>query len=451
VTTKGNRMKIRAFFFLILFTQIVSGNAPETWVKTDWDHNVLNTAISASYLSSFEKELILEINKVRSNPTKYSKEYIAPLKSNAQLKEFNFNGYIKDLYMFYKPEKPIPGIDADKLSSNLIHNRLNFRWYPSRNFTFAMEARNRLFFGQLIREFPQYEEYIDNDRGVVDLSGTIISGNEWFLHSMIDRAWIEYIKGNWQIRGGRQRINWGLNLVWNPNDIFNTFSYFDFDYEERPGTDAVKIQYYTGFTSSAELVYKIGNNANETAVAGMYRFSKFSYDFQFLGGWVGKDLVLGTGWTGDIEGGGFRGEASWFIPRNDKVYSKEALVASISGDYTFKNSLYLHGSVLYNTHGTTGKAGGRQFFEHDISVKNLSMGRWNLFSQISYPFTPLFSGNISGIMNPCDGSFFLGPTLTYSLGNNLELMATGQLFFGETVTEYGELGKALFGRLKWSF
>ena len=281
------------------------------------------------------------------------------LNGSAQLKKFTLNGYIRDLYMYYHPENPIPGIDAASLSSNLIHNRLNFRWYPVQELTFALEARNRMFFGQLIRDFPQYETVVDNDRGVVDLSGTIISGNEWFLHSMIDRAWIDYMKGNWAVRIGRQRINWGLNLVWNPNDIFNTFSYFDFDYEERPGTDAVKIQYYTGFTSSAELVYKIGKNADETAVAGMYRFSKFSYDFQFLGGWVGKDFVFGSGWTGDIKGGGFRGELSWFIPREEGSGSEEAFVGSVSGDYTFKNSLYLHGAILFNSQGAKGKAGSR--------------------------------------------------------------------------------------------
>ncbi len=373
------------------------------------------------------------------------------LTGNAQLKKWNFNGYIKDLYMFYKPRNPIPGFDAEKLSSNLVHNRLNFRWYPSGHWTFALEARNRLFFGQMIREFPQYEAFVDRDPGIIDLSGTLVSGNEWFLHSMIDRAWIDYMKGNWQIRAGRQRINWGMNLVWNPNDIFNTFNYIDFDYEERPGSDAVKIQYYTGFTSSAELVWKIGKTTNETAIAGLYRFSKFSYDFQFLGGWVGKDFVVGGGWTGNIKGGGFRGEASWFIPREASVESNEAFVASFSGDYTFKNSLYLHGAFLFNSQGATGKAGGRNFFDPDISAKNLSPARYNLFGQVSYPFTPLISGDFSGMLNPSDGSSFIGPSLTCSLGNNLGLMLTGQLFLGEKGTEYGEMGKAIYGRVKWSF
>jgi hypothetical protein len=388
-------------------------------------------------------------------------KYIFPLflffslATNAQLKKITYSGYVKDLYMFYKPETQIPGIDADHLSSNLIHNRLNFRWYATSELTFAVEARNRLFSGQLVRKFSRYKEFVDTDPGYFDLSHTMASGKSWFLHSMIDRAWVDFTKGKWQITAGRQRINWGINLVWNPNDIFNTFDYFDFDYEERPGSDALKIKYYTGVTSSAELVYKIQQNVledkTESTFAGRYRFSKFRYDFQFIAGRMPNDYVLGGGWMGDIKGGGFRGEVSWFVPHEEDNGSEEALVATVSGDYTFKNSLYVHAAVLYNSLGVTGKAGAREFFDQNISAKRLSPARCNIFGQLSYPFTPLFSGSFSGMLNPSDGSSFFGPSLTYSLGNNLELMGTGQLFFGDEGTEYGELGKALYGRLKWAF
>ncbi|NLN31694.1 MAG: hypothetical protein GX158_10785 [Bacteroidales bacterium] len=372
----------------------------------------------------------------------------------SQTDKLTLNGYVKELFMYYKPELPLPGTDANHLSSNLIHNRLNFRWYASNELTFAVEARNRLFSGQLIREFGFYKDFIDSDPGYFDLAFTAASGKSWFLHSMVDRAWIDFTRGKLQIVAGRQRINWGINLVWNPNDIFNTFDYFDFDYEERPGSDALKIKYYTGVTSSAELVYKAGrdtDNGLESFFAGRYRFSKFRYDFQFLGGWMPYDYVVGGGWMGDIRCGGFRGEVSWFIPKESDNNSEEALVATISGDYTFKNSIYAHGAILYNSSGKTGKAGTREFFDMNISAKMLSPARLNLFGQISYPFTPLFSGSFSGILNPSDGSSFMGPVFTYSIGNNLELMVTGQLFFGEEGTEYGELGKAAYGRLKWAF
>ncbi|WP_319503088.1 hypothetical protein [uncultured Draconibacterium sp.] len=366
-----------------------------------------------------------------------------------------FYGYIKDLGMYYHPGEPIP-VSADKsldyLFLNEIHNRLNFRWYASEKLTIALEARNRIYMGQMIREFPNYEDFVDTDNGYLDMGTVLISADNWFLHTMLDRAWIDYNSGKLQVRLGRQRINWGTNLVWNPNDVFNTFSYFDFDYEERPGTDGVRLQYYTGVTSSAELVYKIGHNNDETAIAGMYRFSKFNYDIQFLGGWVGKDYVLGGGWAGDIKGAGFRGEATWFRPRDDEDPENfETFVASVSADYTFPNSLYLHFGTLFNSYGTTGDAGGRSFFAPDISAKMLSLGKYQLFGQISYPLTPLFSANMSTMLNPCDGSSFLGPSLTYSLGNNWELMINGQLFLGRKGTEYGDYGQAVYARIKWAF
>ena len=376
-------------------------------------------------------------------------------KSATAQSNISVDGYIKELSMYYKPVQAMPVSASDSLNYlflSQIHNRINFRWYASSKLTFALEARNRIFFGQMVREFPDYEDYIEEDNGYLDLGTVLISQNSWFLHTMLDRAWVDYTSGKWQIRLGRQRINWGTNLVWNPNDVFNTFSYFDFDYEERPGTDGVRIQYYTSVTSSAELVYKVGHNNNETAVAGMYRFLKSSYDIQFMGGWVGKDYVLGGGWSGDIKGGGFRGEATWFKPRdNSDPENFESFVASISGDYTLRNSLYLHAAFLFNSHGTTGDAGGRGFFTPDISAKMLSLGRYQLFAQASYPFTPLFSGNMAAMLNPCDGSSFLGPSLTYSIGNNWEVMLNGQLFLGRTGTEYGDFGQAVFARLKWSF
>ena len=375
---------------------------------------------------------------------------IFPLQAFVQESKWTLNGYVKELYMFYSPENAIPGIDRDYLATNIIHNRLNLKWYASSKLTTVVEMRNRLMFGTLVKDFPDYQSTIDVDHGLVDLSWISAQSSSWFIHSMIDRAYLNYNSGKWQFRVGRQRVNWGVNLVWNPNDIFNSFSYFDFDYEERPGTDALRVQYYTGTTSSAELVYKPGRDQAHTAMAGMYRFTSWNYDFQFIGGQAGNDWIFGGGWAGDIRGAGFRGEFTHFEPLNDR--SDRATVASVSADYTFKNSLYLHTSILYNSAGKTGKAGGMDvFFNPEMSAKQLSFARYSLFGQVSKPITPLFSGSFSGIVNPSDGSFYFGPALTYSLLDNLELMLTGQLFFGDAGTEFGNIGQIAFGRLKWSF
>ena len=370
----------------------------------------------------------------------------------SQDRSWTLNGYVKELFMYYKPEQQIEGFNMNEFMTNTIHNRLNFKWYTTDKLTTVIEMRNRIIFGNLVKDFQDYQSSINVDNGYFDLSFVPLDGKSWFLHSMIDRAYLDWNSGKWEIRLGRQRVNWGVNLVWNPNDVFNTFSYFDFDYEERPGTDAARVQYYVGATSSAELVYKIGKSTNDMALAGLYHFTSWNYDFQFLGGWVGSDMVVGTGWAGDIEGAGFRGEITHFIPRQGQTDSKTATVASISADYTFPNSLYIHSSILYNSIGAKGKAGGFDpFFNTNLSAKHLSYAQYSLFGQVSYPITPLFSTNITGIINPNDGSWYFGPALTYSLQSNLELMATSQLFFGEEGTEFGDIGKLVFARLKWSF
>jgi len=74
----------------------------------------------------------------------------------------------------------------------------------------------------------------DNDPGFVDMSRNIVSGSSYFLNITADRFWLDYHQQGLDLRLGRQRINWGQTFVWNANDVFNSYSFFDFDYEERP-------------------------------------------------------------------------------------------------------------------------------------------------------------------------------------------------------------------------
>ncbi|MDR3177634.1 MAG: CAP domain-containing protein [Campylobacteraceae bacterium] len=71
---------------------ILSENAPAVDKRETnhegWDISYLDTARGAEYLTSIEKDVILEMNKVRSNPKKYADLYIKP-----RLKYYNGNTY----------------------------------------------------------------------------------------------------------------------------------------------------------------------------------------------------------------------------------------------------------------------------------------------------------------------------------------------------------------------
>src|SRR4030042_6825641 len=203
------------------------------------------------------------------------------------------------------------------LNENLVHNRLNFRGYIGNTVTFSAELRNRLFTGDLVRLGKDYTEMIGADDGLVDMSWNVIEKQSFLFNTTVDRLWIDLHFGNFQVTAGRQRINWGQTFVWNPNDIFNAYSFFDFDYVEKPGSDAVRLPYFPSSSSAIELAVKADSEKDVTA-AGLYRFNKWGYDIQFLAGMVdGEDIVIGTGWSGAIGSISFRGAASWFAPYKD--------------------------------------------------------------------------------------------------------------------------------------
>lgn len=368
-------------------------------------------------------------------------------RAQTESRKIAVDGYLKFLQTIFYQD-----FNHNWMTDNLIHNRINFHWYPSSKITGTIEFRNRIFYGDFVKTIPGYKESVTRDNGFVDLSFNWSDGYSYLLNSTIDRLYFDYIAGDFQARAGRQRINWGQNLVWNPNDVLNAYSYFDFDYEERPGTDAVKLQYYTGFTSHGELIYQFGDSLENMSFAGLYKFTKMKYDIQVLGGYVRDDWVLGTGWSGNIGGAAFRGEFTYFHANNPNMSNRNQLVGSVSGDYTFKNQLYAHLAVIYNSLGRTKNIHFNQdLFLEGTTAKNLTPSRVEIFGQVSYPFTPLITGNFAGIVNPFDKSFFFGPGFTISLQNNLELFLFGQFFEGSENTEYGNIGKLLYWRLKWSF
>ena len=54
----------------------------------NWDLEILDTAANEEYLTGLEKDIILEMNKVRTNPKKYAELYIQP-----RLKYYNGRSY----------------------------------------------------------------------------------------------------------------------------------------------------------------------------------------------------------------------------------------------------------------------------------------------------------------------------------------------------------------------
>lgn len=366
--------------------------------------------------------------------------------------QWMMKGYVKGLSAMQTL-----GDEGEIALENTLHNRFDVNWYMSDKFTFTVGMRNRIIVGNNVTLIPGYADYIARDNGYIDLSWLWAETDSWIGVTQLDRLMLDFTAGNLQITLGRQRINWGQTFVWNPNDLFNTYSYFDFDYEERPGSDALRIQYYLGMSSKLELSTSLNSDKKLTSV-GLYRFNTGGYDLQFLGGiYTETDYVLGGGWSGSIKGGGFSGEITYFHPMDREEDPDSEVTATIHYDYTFRSSLNLQFEALYNGFGQDDLASGiGELVFQDLSPKNLFPTQLAFFGSGAYDVTPLFRVMLAGIYGPEGNFYYVGPTLIYSLSNTMELTGVGQYYSSDEVfDEDGEplitTGAALFVRFKWSF
>ncbi len=356
-------------------------------------------------------------------------------------------GYIKDMQISSF------GNDLSYIiNDNLIHNRLNFRIYPFKNTQAALEIRNRIFTGESVNLNPMYGEQMDVDNGVADMSWLLINEPSLVLLSQVDRAWLNWHNDKWEITAGRQRINWGTNLFWNCNDLFNAYSLVDFDYEELPGADALRIQRYFKNNGGMDLAVKASPDSNEWVGAIKWNFNKWQYDFQLLGGWWYEDVALGAGWAGNMGNAGLKGEATWFQPRTNWKDTTGTLSASISSDYVFSNQMFLTVGCLYNSNGLDKDSlqNGQNLLLRPLTAKNLMPTKFSSIVNITCPVTPLLNASMMALYSPGVNVVFVMPSVGYSLSDNWELSIFGQSFWMEA-DNFKNVNNGAFIRIKGSF
>jgi len=359
-------------------------------------------------------------------------------------KIFSLNGYVSTMQSVI-----FDSLSGPFVIDNLIHNRLNFKIYINNNITLDTELRNRLYIGDMVRSSPTYSDIVASDEGFIDMSWNLMNEPSFFLNTTIDRLWIDFNYDKFQARIGRQRINWGQTLVWNPNDIFNAYSFFEFDYIERPGSDAIRLQYFPGFSSAIEIAVKADYDDRVTAAA-LYRFNKSGYDFQFLSGYFNsEDFVAGAGWSGAFGSVSFRGEMSWFQPIEHFTDSTGTGIFTIGFDKVFKNNSMLQFQFMY-CNNPADYENFLSFYTGSLSTKELAFSKFTPFGLYSYPITPLLTISVSGMLFPDLEGYFGGSSLDFSMAENVDFSLYWQHFSSEVNNLKTRMNLG-FLRIKYSF
>ncbi|MCU0460050.1 MAG: hypothetical protein MUE37_13285 [Bacteroidales bacterium] len=335
------------------------------------------------------------------------------------------------------------------INSSMLHNRLNFKAYAGNHVTLALEMRNRFVTGDMIKFDPAYAGSLAADDGWIDMSWNIFSGGSYALNTMIDRAYINFTAGNLEIRAGRQRINWSQALIWNPNDIFNTYSFFDFDYVERPGSDALRLTYSTGPASAVETVVKV-DAANRITAAALGRFSLLNTDLQFLAGVTDDDfLTAGTGFSGAIGSFSIRGEATLFAPFRGADEEKNIFIATLGIDKAFSDKVTTLAQVMYSGNPIDLNS-FTELYEGGLTARQLAFSKFSAAGQISYSPVPLLSISLSAIWYPDLDGYYAGPSIDFSLAENVDFSFLWQHFNSTIAGEETRINLG-FIRIRYSF
>lgn len=363
-------------------------------------------------------------------------------------KKWDLGGYVK-----YMATATVPD-GADNLYDNLVHQRFNYEYRFSPNLRFNAGMRNRLFWGDTA-EIPGYGELFGLDPGYLDLSWNWVDENGVVGNTQFDRLYLNWKKDDWQLRGGRFRINWAMTQLWNPNDIFNSYSIYDFDYEERAGSDAVMVSKKLGFASGFDLVYNPSKDHELTSYAGRYLWNRSGWDLQLIGGKSNLDWVIGGGFAGDIRGAGVRGELSWFEPTQDEWQGEtltSSSVASLESDYSFGGRRNWIGRVaVLHISNPMDPGDALAFLNLPLTARTLSFTNWTGYADIGFDISPLSRITFSGSAYD-DGSYFVGVNGSYSLADNWQLLGVLQRFDGSASSLFGESASTLvFAQVKWSF
>jgi len=370
-----------------------------------------------------------------------------------QPKKLEFNGYIN-----YNQSITMADL---WLMNNQIHNRLNAKYYLDSSLTFVAEGRNRIFYGDQVRLSPKMQEQLNAKTGYLNLNTSFGDKNNWVAASMLDRLYLDYTHNKVQLTIGRQRINWGRCVAWNPNDVFNTASYFDVDYMEKSGSDAIRLQYYKSETDKLEFAIKLDNNEKITA-AGLYKFNKYNYDWQIITGLLQEeDAFVGLGWEGYIKSFSFRGESNYLYPTNSNLDTAGIFIASIGTDYMTNNSIFIQAEFIYSQYAKNYNLEYMLTQDPSIllgggssnivsNVKTISFDQYSALITAQYSINPLLNAGLSGMYFFDAKGYFINPSLRYSIAQNCELSLIGQ-YFNIEVFKQRESFFMLYGLLSYSF
>lgn len=255
----------------------------------------------------------------------------------------------------------------------------------------------------------------------------------------IDRLFFSFSLPGADIVVGRQAVGWGMGRLWSPLDVFAPLTATDIDREERRGIDAIKLTLPFSQTAFLEVVLAAGLHTTDdgddeitwsaSSLAWLLRWNLWGLDWMLMAGKVGPDRVVGAGLSGQIRGVGVRGEVT-STGDGDEPVTRATLGVE------FGTSINLIGVIEYHYNGFgvlhTGEYLGAATALASRLVRGQVSGLARHYAGATLAYQPITELSIAlvYIQNLQDGSLVLGPSIEYSISDEVRLSLSGFIPLG---------------------
>lgn len=354
---------------------------------------------------------------------------------------------LQDLGAFAREDTLDASLGAEASNDMMVNLRLI--WEPSWDrlsfgFDYVLDgnygegARIERVRGKLLPAPPptwfNLTETFEN-HGLIDASQTI------------DRLFVGYTTPDFVIRVGRQALTWGEGLVFRPMDLFDPFSPTATDTEFKPGTDMVYTQWL--FADGSDLQAIVVPRPAEWAALPSSNASSFALHFQTALSGIHTAWLLARDhgdWTAGAEASGPLGGATWdaeFVPTglNNGPIRISALANFSDAVTLLDRNATIFAEYFHNGFGVIGPI-TFETLPPDL-IDRLARGqlfnlRQNyLAAGLTLEWTPLLTLAPTIIENMDDKSAYAIASATYSLSDDLTLIAGAQAPLGPRGSEFG--------------
>jgi hypothetical protein len=284
--------------------------------------------------------------------------------------------------------------------------------------------------------------------------------HELSVNQNLDRFYINYSKGAFNLNAGRAPIAFGSSKIINPTDVLTPITYATLDKEERIGVDTVRVNYSLGALSLLDIGYVLGEDLIFSKSAAFVRLktnvvatdvSAIVMDFK-------NNLMLGIDFARSIGNASAWFESAYVVPRYFKKSESANLDnyyrATIGMDYKLTESIYSYIEYHYNGAGT-GDSQRYLYSQFKVPYKEGGVylyGVHYVAPGMTYEMSALWKLTAQCLYNFNDTSIFNNLLLEYNIVQDAFIDLGAYMPLGRLQkSEFGNYPKTIYTALRMYF